>query len=115
MKKLLIGIFVLLSTINPAYARPIQRSHPNFDWGIVKEHIGFCESRGNYNARNRRSTASGKYQFLNTTWAGRYGVKSAYLATPEQQEQAAQELHAARGVQPWNASRRCWERRVRQA
>lgn len=112
MKKLLVGIFVLLININPAYARPTQKQHSNIDWGSVKEHIGFCESKGNYSARNRRSTASGKYQFLNSTWAGRFGVKSAYLATPEQQEQAAFELQAARGLQPWTASRHCWGHRV---
>lgn len=111
MKKLLVGLFVLLININPAYAKTTH-PRPKVDWGNVKEHIGFCESKGNYSARNRRSTASGKYQFLNSTWAGRYGVKSAYLATPDQQEQAAFELQEARGLQPWTASRHCWGRRV---
>lgn len=111
MKKVLVGIFVILLNINPAYAK-VTHPRPNFNWTEVKEHIGFCESRGNYTARNRRSTASGKYQFLNSTWAGRYGVNRAYLATPEQQEQAAFELQAARGLQPWTASRHCWGRRV---
>lgn len=119
LRKLTIGgltaIFLLSSQI-PASAHYLRhkppRSLPTVSWNDVKEHIAFCESGGRYNAHNRRSSASGKYQFMTSTWAQRYGVRSAYLATPAQQEQAALELHAARGLQPWRASRRCWERRM---
>lgn len=113
LKNLIIGAAALLLstvvTLQPVFATV---THPNYNWNSVKDHIGFCESKGNYKARNRHSTASGKYQFLNTTWASRYGVKRAYLATAAQQEQAAVELHAKKGLQPWRSSRRCWERRM---
>lgn len=114
MRKLIVGtLTVLFSTtvfINSASAR--STIHPQFSWNVVKEHIAFCESGGRYNARNKRSTASGKYQFLNSTWAGRYGVKKAYLATPEQQEEAASELFNVKGLKPWKSSHRCWEKRM---
>lgn len=113
---LLVGLTIQTS---PASARTVRRkaiapprrvAAGRPVWESVKNKIAACESGGRYDARNRRSTASGKYQFLNTTWAGRYGVKRAYLATPEQQEQAAMELYVASGLQPWRASQRCWSR-----
>lgn len=112
MKLLVIMVTLLSGSL--VYIQPVSAGtiHPNYNWGSVKDHIGFCESHNNYKARNRHSTASGKYQFLKTTWANRYGVKQAYQASPPQQEQAALELHSKKGLQPWRSSRRCWEQRM---
>jgi Transglycosylase-like domain len=72
-----------------------------------------CESHDNYTAVNASSGASGAYQFLNSSWAGYgfaaiYGVKSAKLATPAQQDEAALATYERSGTSPWKASRSCW-------
>jgi hypothetical protein len=100
--------------------------------------ISSCES-GNgrygafsYSAKNSRSTASGRYQFLNSTW--RYvsrsyastwqahgweslrqealAVGSMRAARPEVQDAAGIVLLEREGSQPWYASRGCWGRWV---
>lgn len=75
--------------------------------------IRFCESRDSYVAANSRSSARGAYQFLTGSWAAyghaeRYGVRSADLATPEQQDEAALITWERDGTRPWAASRHCW-------
>ena len=75
--------------------------------------IRWCESGGDYEAANRRSSARGGYQFLTGSWnwyghADRYGVPQAHLATPAQQDKAALITWQADGTRPWNASRHCW-------
>ena len=100
--------------------------------------ISSCES-GNgrygafsYSAKNPRSTASGRYQFLNSTW--RYvsrsyastwqahgweslrrealSVGSMRSARPEVQDAAGIVLLEREGTRPWYASRGCWSRWV---
>ena len=89
---------------------PVYRA----DWRYWGPRIRGCESWGdpkappNYSAENPQSGASGAYQFLDSTWAGRYGVPKARMATPEQQEAAAYELFLHDGTRPWAASEACW-------
>lgn len=75
--------------------------------------IRYCESKHDYTAQNRRSTASGGYQFLNSSWAAyghssRYGVSRSMYATPAQQDEAALITWQESGTRPWAASRSCW-------
>ncbi len=72
-----------------------------------------CESGGNYQAANQRSSARGAYQFLVSSWAAyghaaRYGVFEAHRATNAQQDEAAVITWKRDGTRPWNASRSCW-------
>ncbi len=90
----------------------VDAGHGVFVPPILLE-IRFCESRGDYTAANRRSSARGAYQFLRGSWAAyghadRYGVRTADLATPAQQDEAAVITWQADGTRPWNASRHCW-------
>jgi hypothetical protein len=67
-------------------------------------------SPGNYAAANPASTASGAYQFLDSTWRGRFGVRRAKYAKKWQQDKAAIDEHRRNGTSPWAASRHCWAR-----
>lgn len=82
--------------------------------GVLDE-IARCESGGSYTAQNPSSTASGKYQFINSTWMAYRGSSTATRAkdaSPAEQEAAARRLYAAEGTTPWNASKSCWGGRV---
>jgi hypothetical protein len=86
-------------------------------WDYWSSRIRGCESHGrpdapaDYTARNPRSSASGAYQIVDATWAGRYGVSHASDATPEQQDAVAAELYRRHGSADWAASAACWRAR----
>lgn len=74
--------------------------------------IARCESGGNIRATNPRSTASGKYQFLDSTWRGLGGSGRAKDAPESVQDAMAAKLLAQSGTAPWNPSRTCWSKQV---
>lgn len=64
------------------------------------------ESGGSYTAQNPSSSASGAYQYLDSSWqalgyAAKYGVPKASMATPAQQDAAAADTYARMGRSPW--------------
>jgi len=86
-------------------------AHPPYRSGQCGGDLPPCyvmmrESRGIITARNPRSTASGKWQFLRSTWANHRGYRDAYLA-PEwvQDERARQLWNHGRGCSHWSACR----------
>lgn len=83
----------------------------------VLDRIAGCESGtgptspGSYTAQNPRSTASGRYQFIDSTWQGltaAAGYSRAVYAPPAVQDAGALELYASAGTAPWAESRACW-------
>lgn len=82
----------------------------------IFDRIVHCESRGDAAADNPVSSASGLYQFIDSTWAYVWrdylGVEPptarAKHASVEQQTRAAVALYQAEGLTPWAASRGCW-------
>lgn len=70
-----------------------------------------CESGGNPKAQNASSTASGLFQFLDSTWrsngGGKYAKRAKDATVSQQYEIANLLLHRA-GLAPWAASKRCW-------
>lgn len=64
------------------------------------------ESRGNIHAQNPRSTASGKWQFLDSTWGRHRGYAKARYAPEWVQDERARQLWAGgRGCSHWSACR----------
>lgn len=74
-----------------------------------------CESGGNPTAQNPTSTASGLYQFLDSSWiaygGGRYASRAKF-ATPAQQAEIADAAYARDGLTPWASSQSCWAPKV---
>jgi hypothetical protein len=94
-----------------AVAAAATPAHADVDWGPIIA----CESGGNPAAQNPRSTASGLFQFLDSSWAAygglRYASRAKY-ATPAQQYAVANAAYARSGLTPWAASRACWGGKV---
>ena len=62
------------------------------------------ESRGNITAQNPTSTASGKWQFLDSTWGGYGGYAKARHAPESVQDERARQLwNGGRGCSHWRA------------
>jgi hypothetical protein len=72
--------------------------------GPIPSHIINRESGGDYHAVNCSSTASGKYQVLDSTWAGFGGYARAVDAPPEIQNEWARQAREAAGCRPWGES-----------
>lgn len=72
--------------------------------------IGQIESGGNYNTPPNRAGASGKYQFIDSTWGGYGGYQHAYQAPPEIQDQRARQLMTAyyQKFGDWNSVAQAW-------
>lgn len=67
------------------------------------------ESGGNYQAENPNSTASGAYQFLDSTWQSVTGLSGrAKNYSPSQQDAAFYKLwNNGRGANQWVTARKC--------
>jgi len=80
------------------------RGSPSTDPSGIPDCIVQRESGGDWTAHNPRSSASGRYQFLDSTWGGYGGYQSAADAPPEVQAARAAELWAGgAGACHWGA------------
>lgn len=87
----LLGFPALFATGDPApLGCPGSASNP-----AVLATIRTLESGGDYAAQASRSTASGAYQFIDSTWDGYGGFPQAWQAPPEVQDAKAAEMVAA--------------------
>jgi len=85
----------VISKPTPAKARTVS--------GCSLEYIKSKESGGRYTATNKSgSSASGAYQYLDSTWNGYGGYKRAKDAPPSVQDQRAASDHAAGKQSQWS-------------
>ena len=94
------------ASITAALQRRAQHNPPGGFLACVRRH----ESGGDYTAKNPSSTASGAYQFLDSTWrtvsaqAGHGGYPSARSAPPWVQDAVALHTLNTVGKSPWNGT-----------
>lgn len=96
-----LGGLLTLATLPAILAPAISRTAPTCGSTIggpvevIAATIRQFESGGDYTARAPGSTASGAYQFLDSSWAGYGGYPRAFLAPPAVQDANAAEHIAA--------------------
>lgn len=73
----------------PVRALPMAQSTDQID--LLREKLKEVESSGNYQAKNPRTSASGAYQYINSTWGGYGGYAEARLAPRKVQDARATE------------------------
>lgn len=92
-----------------AYAEAVERARVVYPSGQCGGSLPPCwvmmrESRGDIRAENPRSSASGKWQFIDSTWAGYAGYRHASQAPEKIQDDKARLLWAGgRGCSHWSA------------
>lgn len=87
----------------PAPAQPVSGSGA-CGGDLPPCYVMMRESGGNITAQNPSSTASGKWQFLDSTWAGYGGYAKARYAPESVQDAKARELWAGgAGCSHWSA------------
>lgn len=96
-------------TAPPTTAAPAPPAPVNYGSGACGGDLPPCyvmmrESGGNITAQNPTSTASGKWQFLDSTWGGFMGYAKARYAPEWVQDERARQLWAGgRGCSHWSA------------
>lgn len=72
------------------------------------------DSPGDYKRESTdpTSTASGRYQILDSTWHYLGGKGRAKNAPPWKQDKLAVKLYGLEGLSPWYASKSCWAGKV---
>lgn len=111
-------VVVPVSTPAPKRSTPAVLPKPTQSALVWEAKIGWCESRDNYTDLNHGSGASGRYQFLRTTWNSnvKQFFASKYLGRamdypPAVQDAVFVKVFETQGTRPWAASRSCWEHR----
>ncbi len=112
-RRFAVGGAIAISAIglSGGVAAAAENPRPTVNW----EPIIKCESGGNPAAQNRSSSASGLFQFLDSSWAaygGRQFASRAKLATAAEQTVVANRAYAQSGLTPWTESRPCWGGKV---
>lgn len=99
----------------PVKAGSTYRKAPDVDSGdsATLERIALCESKNDPLAKNSRSSASGRFQFLSSSWEA-YGrqlwgtTDGKDVFDYEDNTELAEYVYSKEGGTPWMASYSCW-------
>jgi hypothetical protein len=104
---------VIATTTTPTVAT-VATTTPPVVLPPLLEKIAWCESRNNPKAKNRYSTASGRFQFLKGSWAY-YGKKlwgdelvNKDVFDYEDNTELALYVYKRNGTSDWLESKPCW-------
>jgi len=86
-------------------------------WGedyILGRKIAFCESSLGLNLSNDKSSASGVFHMIDSTWiemrtSMRLNTDLTLKTSDRENIETAYHLYKKRGIKPWNASMHCWK------
>jgi len=114
------GFFVfptpVIATTTPAIAQILPVKAPIQATDVVFERIAICESGNVSTAKNPNSSASGRFQFIKSSWIY-YGTKlwgdklaEKNVMNYDDNTELARYAYKLHGVTPWEASRHCWSK-----
>lgn len=90
---------------------------PQSNLGVL-EAVAWCESRNDPKAKNPNSTASGRFQFLKSSW-DYYGkklwgdeLKNKNVFDYEDNTELAVWVYNRNGLVDWEASKPCWSKLI---
>lgn len=82
----------------------------------VLENIGKCESNNNPKAKNPNSSASGRFQFIKSSWEY-YGkqlwgdeLKNKDVFEWDDNTELAEYVYSKNGTKDWESSKLCWSK-----
>jgi resuscitation-promoting factor RpfA len=101
------AVVAVATQVTPAFAaEPVATG---VDWSPIIQ----CESGGNPHAQNPSGSASGLFQFVDSTWRSLGGSTAhAKDASGAEQYAIAEKAYARSGLSPWAASQHCWGGKV---
>lgn len=98
--------------IEPVHA-PVAPAFPEVGARALMERIALCESQNDPTAKNSRSSASGRFQFLKSSWEA-YGrelwgsTEGKDIFSEKDNTELAYFVYEKYGTSPWESSRYCW-------
>ena len=104
------ALFWLLLVPHEAHATYNGHLTPAANKVSPLEAIAYCESKNDYGAQNPNSTAYGRYQITEATFADANKALGGLLdiQNPTDQDLAARWLIDTRGTRPWKSTENCW-------
>ena len=104
---------VLIAPVEPKMAST-TKERLEYELPAILKHIALCESGNKANAKNPTSSASGRFQFIKSSW-NYYGkqlwgseLKNKNVFDWEDSTELALYVYKMNGTRDWNASMHCW-------
>ncbi len=111
LQSVLMAAVFVIPTPAIASTTPVVESLPS-----IMERVAWCESHNNPQAKNKYSSASGRFQFIWGTWYS-YGLQlwgedfyQKNIWDYDDNTELALYVYKKNGTKDWNASKSCWSK-----